>query len=193
VRLPRELPESADPVMSLRRKHYRRYEVTDDGVSPLLFPPSEQLIKWTSYEHDETGLTTEAAGPITRMHLKRHKKRQTVAQAVRSLETVNRFGSGKAVIITYGSTTMSVREALRAGGLNAEVVQLVFLEPFPSWELESLRGRTVVVVEQSCAAQLATLLEMKTGVRATHTITQYDGRPFDPEQLAGRLGEVLGE
>ena len=137
------------------------------------------------------GLTTEAADAVRRMHLKRFKKKSTVAEAVRAMKTVNRFGSGRTAIVTYGSTTMSVREALIAGGLEAEVVQPVFLEPFPSWELESLRGRPVVVVEQSCAAQLATLLEMKTGIKAAHSITQYDGRPFDPDELAGRLAEVL--
>jgi len=163
----------------------------DDGVSPLLFPPSDQLIKWTSYEHDELGLTTEAAGPIAGMHEKRNRKRETVLKAVREMNTVNRFGSGKTAIVTYGSTTMSVREALLSGGLQAEVVQPVFLEPFPSWELESLKGRDVVVVEQSCAAQLAALLELKTGVKVAHSITQYDGRPFDPDDLADRLREVL--
>ncbi|MFW6056273.1 MAG: 2-oxoacid:acceptor oxidoreductase subunit alpha [Chloroflexota bacterium] len=191
VRIPQELPESLSPVMAETAGEYRRYADTEDGVSPLLFPPSDKLIKWTSYEHDEVGLTTEAAGPIARMHEKRNRKRQTVAKAVRGMKTVNRFGSGTSAIVTYGSTTMSVREALLAGGLEAEVVQPVFLEPFPSWELESLRDRNVIVVEQSCAAQLATLLEMKTGIKATHSITQYDGRPFDPDDLADRLREVL--
>ncbi|VVB59604.1 2-oxoglutarate synthase subunit KorA [uncultured archaeon] len=37
---------------------YQRYRQTDTGVSPLLFPPSETMIKWNSYEHDEQGYTT---------------------------------------------------------------------------------------------------------------------------------------
>ncbi|MFW6102981.1 MAG: 2-oxoacid:acceptor oxidoreductase subunit alpha [Chloroflexota bacterium] len=191
VPMPQELPDTLMPLVAKNEGEYKRYANTEDGVSPLLFPPSDQLIKWTSYEHDELGLTTEAAGAIASMHEKRNRKRQTVVEAVREMNTVNRFGSGKTAIVTYGSTTMSVREALLAGSLEAEVVQPVFLEPFPSWEIESLKERNVVVVEQSCAAQLATLLEMKTGIKATHSITQYDGRPFDPDDLADRLREVL--
>ena len=133
VRMPDELPDSLSPLMAETGGEYLRYADTEDGVSPLLFPPSDQLVKWTSYEHDELGLTTEAAGPIARMHEKRDRKRRTVLKAVRGMNTVNRFGSGKTAIVTYGSTTMSVREALLSGGLEAEVVQPVFLEPFPAW------------------------------------------------------------
>ena len=31
---------------------YARYAETPDGVSPLAFPPSREVIKWNSYEHD---------------------------------------------------------------------------------------------------------------------------------------------
>jgi 2-oxoglutarate ferredoxin oxidoreductase subunit alpha len=109
------------------------------------------------------------------------------------MRTVNRFGSGKKVIVTYGSTTMSVREAVSFGGLEVQVVQPVYLEPFPEWELQDLAGTEVVVVEQSCAGQLAALLERRAGVRIRGAVTQYDGRPFDPEDLAARLKEVLAD
>jgi 2-oxoglutarate ferredoxin oxidoreductase subunit alpha len=65
------------------------------------------------------------------------------------------------------------------------------LEPFPVWEFGELEGRDVVVVEQSCAGQLSALLQRRTRVRVKDTVTQYDGRPFDPEELASRLKEVL--
>ena len=56
---------------------------------------------------------------------------------------------------------------------------------------EALAGREVIVVEQSATAQLAALLQRETEVKVSSTITQYDGRPFDPEELAGRLKEVI--
>jgi 2-oxoglutarate ferredoxin oxidoreductase subunit alpha len=37
---------------------YRRYLNTPDGVSPLLFPPTRELVKWNSYEHDEMGISS---------------------------------------------------------------------------------------------------------------------------------------
>jgi 2-oxoglutarate ferredoxin oxidoreductase subunit alpha len=191
VNLSGTLPEVAQPVMGKDAGEYHRYAETPDGVSPLRFFPSDEPIKWTSYEHDETGISTEDAGQIVGMQDKRLKKGKSLEKAVRGMRTVNRFGSGDTVIVTYGSTVMSVLEALSHGDIEAEVMQPVYLAPFPAWEFESLAGREVIVVEQSGAAQLAALLQRETGVKVRSTITQYDGRPFDPEALADRLKEVV--
>jgi len=151
-------------------------------------------VKWASYEHDEAGITTEDAGAIALMHEKRLRKRVSLRETLRGLRTVNRFGSGRRTIVTYGSTTMSVLEAVSVGGIgDVTVVQPLYLEPFPEWEFQESAGSDAVVVEQSCSAQLATLLQHRTQVNVTKTITQYDGRPFDPEDLAERLKGVLGD
>ncbi len=191
VSLPDKLPEVLHPHMHRGKGEYRRYEITDNGVSPLMFTPSDALIKWTSYEHDEAGITTEDATMVTRMQDKRLRKGRSLSEQLHNMRTVNRFGKGKKVIVTYGSTTMSVLEAVSVGNLDVQVVQPVYLEPFPEWELKDLSGAEVVVVEESCAAQLASLLKLRTGVKVKAAITQYDGRPFDPEVLSVRLEEVL--
>jgi len=171
---------------------YRRYLQTDDGVSPLLFPPSQSCIKWSSYEHDEDGITTEDGEAITAMHDKRDRKGAALASHLRDVRTVNRFGSEGPIILTYGSTTMSVLEALSAGGIKARVIQPVYLEPFPVWELADLAGETAVVVEQSSTAQFAKLMEERTGVNAPNHILRYDGRPFEPEELARDIRSAIG-
>jgi 2-oxoglutarate ferredoxin oxidoreductase subunit alpha len=163
---------------------YRRYRNTDDGVSPLLFPPSAESIKWSSYEHDEAGITTEEGDAIVAMHDKRDRKGASLTEHLRGMRTVNRFGDDGPVILTYGSTTMSVIEALIAGGITARVVQPVYLEPFPVWEFEDLRNESVIIVEQSSTGQFATLMAERAGVRASTVITRYDGRPFEPRELA---------
>ena len=163
---------------------YRRYRNTDDGVSPLLFPPSAESIKWSSYEHDEAGITTEEGDAIVAMHDKRDRKGAALTEHLRGVRTVNRFGDDGPVILTYGSTTMSVIEALIAGGIRARVVQPVYLEPFPVWEFEDLRSESVIVVEQSSTGQFATLMAERAGVRVSSVITRYDGRPFEPRELA---------
>ena len=163
---------------------YRRYRNTNDGVSPLLVPPSAESIKWSSYEHDEAGITTEEGDAIVVMHDKRDRKGASLVQHLRGVNTVNRFGDDGPVILTYGSTTMSVIEALIAGGIRARVVQPVYLEPFPVWEFEDLRSESVIVVEQSSTGQFATLMAERAGVRVSSVITRYDGRPFEPRELA---------
>jgi len=74
---------------------YLRYKITEDGISPLLFPPSDQVIKFTSYEHDEYGVSTEDPQMIAKMHEKRAKKQETLVQKLMQMHTVNVFGHGE--------------------------------------------------------------------------------------------------
>jgi 2-oxoglutarate ferredoxin oxidoreductase subunit alpha len=166
---------------------YRRYLDTQSGVSPLLFPPSRESMKWSSYEHDENGITTEDGPAIAAMHDKRNRKGASLTDAVRATTTVNRYGESGPIIFTYGSTTLSVLEALRAGGITARVVQPVYLEPFPVWELSQYAGERPLVIEQSSTGQFASLLSEKARIDASSVITRYDGRPFEPNELAGEI------
>ncbi|KPL05053.1 MAG: 2-oxoacid:ferredoxin oxidoreductase subunit alpha [candidate division Zixibacteria bacterium SM1_73] len=170
---------------------YKRYLDTENGVSPLLFPPSKELIKWDSYEHDEMGVTTEDPSMIAKMQEKRNRKKKAVADYLTNMHTVNVYGNTGPVILTYGSTTMSVLEALRCREIEAMVVQPVYLEPLPVWELEKYKENSVIVVELSCAGQFASLLAEKVGIQPKAVIKKYDGRPFDPVELASRIKEVV--
>ena len=170
---------------------YKRYLDTPDGVSPLLFPPSPELIKWNSYEHDELGITTELPDISARMADKRFRKGEAIREYLMNKRTINVWGEGDPVIFTYGSTTMSVLEALRAGGIEATVVQPAYLEPLPVWELEKYKGRKAIVVEQSRQGQFASLLKEKAGIEAASVIRRYDGRPFEPTELAEQIGGAM--
>lgn len=181
----------AEPLMHETDAPYSRYAVTGDGVSPLLFPPSSETIKWNSYEHIEDGITTEDASVIARMHDKRHRKSAALRERMKTMGTVNVEGDGGPVIAAYGSTAGSVREALLCGGIEATLVQPIYLEPLPVWELDAFRGRDVVVVEQCVSGQFASLLAEKAGLRPRAVVRRYDGRPFEPEGLAAQLREVL--
>ncbi len=177
-----------DPLMHSGGE-YKRYLETEDGISPLLFPPSGQFIRWNSYEHDEAGITTEVPEQIVRMRDKRNRKYETMVEYMRSQHTVNVFGDGGPVIYTYGSTVMSVLEALRAGDIRATVVQPIYLEPFPLWEIE--RYGDGIVVELSSTGVFARYLREKAGINAKAVIRRYDGRPFDPVELAEQIKEAM--
>jgi 2-oxoglutarate ferredoxin oxidoreductase subunit alpha len=180
----------AEPI-TYTGEEYKRYRDTRDGVSPLLFPPNDVLIKWNSYEHDEQGLTTEKAEGITKMHDKRRKKINSLIDYLKKKHTVNIYGENEPLIFTFGSTTMSVLEALDYGDLNATVIQPIYLNPFPIWEIEKYKGKNVIVVEQNSTGQFASLLREKAGIKASSFILKYDGRPFDPMTLSKKIKEVL--
>ena len=143
------------------------------------------------YEHDELGVTTEEPGMIAKMQEKRNRKKKAVADYLMSMHTVNVYGNTGPVILTYGSTTMSVLEALKCGEIDAKVVQPVYLEPLPVWELEKYRDGEVIIVELSCEGQFASLLKEKVGIEPKSVIKKYDGRPFDPLELSARIKEVI--
>ena len=189
VDLDLEKTDWVEPLMH-ESGEYKRYKDTDDGISPLKFPPSEDVIKWDSKEHDEYGISTEEPEMVTRMHDKRRKKGDSIVKKMKDMKTVNEYGSGETVIFTYGSTTMSVLEAVKHGGLDVKIVQPIFLEPLPIWELEEYMDKDVIVVEQSSEGQFAKLLRDKVNIVPKTVIRKYDGRPFEPEQLAEELKEV---
>jgi 2-oxoglutarate ferredoxin oxidoreductase subunit alpha len=177
--------------MAHAKGEYGRYLDTPEGISPLLFPPSAELIKWNSYEHDEKGITSDTPEAITRMHDKRARKASTIVAHVKGLHSVNVFGSGKRAVFAYGSTAMSAAEAIRHGGLDAKVVQPIYLDPLPSEELLKQAAGDAIVVEQSSTGQFARLLRERAGIKVDKIIAKYDGRPFEPVELAAQLKEAL--
>jgi 2-oxoglutarate ferredoxin oxidoreductase subunit alpha len=171
---------------------YKRYQDTEDGISPLLFPPTKETIKWNSYEHDEFGITTENGQMISFMHEKRNKKLGTLIEYLKTKHTINKVrGSHPVNVFAYGSTYMSLLEALRYGKMNPTTVQPIFLNPLPTWELEEFKDQDNIVLEQSISGQFTSLLKEKASLRIKDSITRYDGRPFDPIELSNQLKEVL--
>ena len=181
----------AEPILHSDGKH-NRYLDTNNGVSPMIFPPSNEVIKWNSYEHDEYGITTEDANMIAQMHEKRHKKVDALLEYLKDKETVNIIrGEHPTNIFAYGSTYMSVIEALKYGKLNPTTIQPIYLSPLPTWKLEEFKDQDNIVVEQSISGQFTQLLSGKAGINVRTTIKRYDGRPFDPIVLSQQIKEVL--
>ena len=181
----------AEPLVN-NESGYKRYIETEDGISPLHYPPSNEVIKWNSYEHDDLGITTEDPDWTIRMHDKRNKKLEALISYMETMNTVNIYrGEGPLNIFTYGSTTMSVLEGLKYGELNYTVVQPIYLKPLPTWILDEFIEGPNIVVEQSSTEQFANLLREKADLEIEIVIKQYDGRPFDPIDLAQKIREVL--
>ncbi|MFQ6061359.1 MAG: 2-oxoacid:acceptor oxidoreductase subunit alpha, partial [Thermoplasmata archaeon] len=110
----------------------------------------------------------------------------------KELTTVQSYGEGKVALVTYGSTTSSVLEASKHLE-KVRVVQVIYLEPFPIWAVEkALEGvEKIVTIELSVSGQFTTLLK-NNGIHADNSVRKYDGRPFDPVDLANRIKEVMG-
>jgi 2-oxoglutarate ferredoxin oxidoreductase subunit alpha len=165
---------------------YKRYEITEDGISPLAFPGTKGIrVKANSYEHDEYGITTEDPQTITKMKDKRERKRQTIYRYFESRNDTVRVGgdvNSKKVIITWGENWGVCDEVGKELGF--KVVKPNYLEPFPEGLIkkEIENSEELIVVELSPAGQFEKLLSMY-GIYPTKRFRKYDTRPIFKEEL----------
>jgi len=172
---------------------YKRYALTDDGVSPRAIPGSspKAVHMTTSDEHIENGHITEDPDVATAMAEKRLRK---LAAAQADIRPPFRYGPSEAELtfVSWGSSYGPVREAvdiLNAGGQTANMVHFVDLWPFPAVAArEALAGaKRIVDVEGNARAQFAFLLHAYAGIEVQDKILKYDGRGFTPDYILSRL------
>ena len=171
---------------------YRRYEITADGLSPLAFPGTPDIVvKITSYEHDENGITTEDPDLVKAMVNKRFAKAAALATEMAQQETVKIYGDQEAetAVIFWGSTKGPVLEAAKYFDRPLKLVQIIWLEPFDVGRVSAALAKVkkIINVEGNHNAQLAALIREKTGLEVSANILKYDSRPFDPIELAQQI------
>jgi len=185
--------EPEKPLLWNNQGEYKRYLDTQNGISPLAFPGNPSaIIKATSYEHDENGITTEEPEAISRMQRKRLRKRKTLEEELEKYETVNVYGNpdSKTVLLCWGSTKGACIEVAEA--LDLKVVQPLILEPLPVNALKkALSGADKIIdVEVNATGQLAKLISSH-GICIDDMILRFDARPFTVDALLDNVKEVL--
>ena len=174
-------------------KPYKRYADTQTGVSPMAFPPlKDEVIKATSYEHDEHGITTENIDKIKSMQDKRLRKERYLIEELENLESVKIHGDNNAetALVAWGSNKGVSFEA--AERFNLKVVQPIVLAPFPEEKFrKSLKGvKKIIVVENNVTGQMAKLIS-GFGAKVDCKILKYNGRPFSLDELEEEIELVL--
>jgi len=186
------------PVSWDRESPYKRYLITEDGISPLAFvPDKDAIIKVNSYEHDEFGITTEDPKQTKLLQEKRLRKEKFLAEDLEGFTTVKVYGdtNAEAALLCWGSNKGLCVEAAQELGL--KVIQPVVLNPFPVKQFQkALSGvKKLICVENNATGQLAKLIRCH-GFSVDNTILRFDGRPFsleDLEEECRKLGLVRKE
>lgn len=177
-----------------KKGEYRRYKNTRNGVSPLAFPGDKKaIVKGTSYEHDEYGVTIEDSTSAVLMQEKRLRKETYLLDEIeKKYEAIKVYGNKKSkkALICWGSNAGLCREV--AGELNIKAIQPIVLSPMPVKQLErALSGvEELINVETNATAQMATLLK-QYGVQVNDIILKYDSRPFSVEELTHNVKKVM--
>jgi 2-oxoglutarate ferredoxin oxidoreductase subunit alpha len=167
---------------------YRRYAVTDDGVSPRLLPGmSAHLVVADSDEHTEDGHLTEDLTARMRQADKRLAKAEGIAGEAVPPEAAGDLDLD-ILLVSWGSTRGSVREAAaRMRGAGRSVGTLHFSQVWPlvpGLFVDRLRAaRRVLSIEGNATGQLANLIRRASGFEIAERIGRYDGLPITPEYI----------
>jgi 2-oxoglutarate ferredoxin oxidoreductase subunit alpha len=171
---------------------YRRFALTDTGVSPRLLPGlTEHLVVAGSDEHTEDGHITEDLSMRRRMVV----KRLTKGEGMRS-EAVppERLGDRKpdVLLLCWGSSRGAVLEAaeeLRSQGKRVATIHFSQVWPLvPEQFMDHLQeAQRVICVEGNATGQMARLIRRETGFQINERVLRYDGLPLTPGYIQRQL------
>jgi len=184
----------APPVSGERRERekakangtYSRYAMTPSGVSPMAIPGTPGCTYTADgLEHNERALPSSQAGDHQAQMDKRARK---LAQLDPGERWASIEGEGDTAVITFGSCTGAVREAL--AGKPIRIVSLRLLSPAQPGKLKkALEGvKRVIVVEQNHSGQFLRYLRSEYELPAdVRSLRRPGPLPFRPQEIAGAI------
>lgn len=167
-----------------------------DGVAPRSLPGTPGgLFLANSDEHDEFGYTSETIADRNAQMDRRARKGKTLRAKVKPPRSI---GPVKAplTVVTWGSSAGAVEAALdilaREHKLKANAIIITSIAPFPTAAVTAKlkSAKKTVIVEANQGGQLAGWIRQHTGTSFDHAINRYDGRPFDPGELAAQFSKL---
>ena len=167
---------------------YKRYRNTDSGVSPMAIPGTEGVTYTADgLEHSEAGIPSSQSRDHV-LQLDKRKRKLDVHDYGDYWADIE--GDGDAVVITFGSASGPVREAIaraKAADVAMRLIALRLLAPTrPEQMTVALQGaKRIIVVEQNHGAQLYRYL------RAYYDFPAPPATYHRPGPLPLRPGELL--
>jgi 2-oxoglutarate ferredoxin oxidoreductase subunit alpha len=166
---------------------YRRYAITESGVSPMAIPGTPGLAYTADgLEHNERGIPSSGAADH-RVQLAKRERKLTAHDYGAQWADVE--GEGHLAVVTFGSCTGPVREALaraKADGVDARLVSMRLLAPArPKLLAAALEGvERVLVVEQNHGGQFFRYLRAEFDLPRAVTAYRRPGPlPIRPDEI----------
>ncbi|MHC4620950.1 MAG: 2-oxoacid:acceptor oxidoreductase subunit alpha [Planctomycetota bacterium] len=172
---------------------YRRYELTENGISPRGIPGyGEGLVAVDSDEHDTEGHITEDLDLRTKMVDKRLRKAEAIANDIIPAELVGPEDY-RTLIICWGSTYNVINEAVEKLGRD-DVAFLHFKQvyPLPKETADFVKkAERTVIIEGNATCQFGKLIRLNTGIDIENRILKYSGVSFSVEEVVEKLKGLL--
>ncbi|WP_207264742.1 2-oxoacid:acceptor oxidoreductase subunit alpha [Desulfovibrio sp. Huiquan2017] len=190
-----DLPEVARPLLEWEGGEYKRYALTDDGISPRLIPGfSETLVRADSHEHEENSYITEDKAVRVAQNSKRLRKEAGLFEEVIGPD---RYGADEpdALMVCWGPTLGACLEAMDRYEGDKSLAVLHFKQVYPLREEQFMDFLTsagsVIAVEGNATAQFAQLIARDTGFVIKDRILRFDGRAMTWEYVLKGLSDIL--
>ncbi len=176
---------------------YKRFALTDDGVSPRSRLGMKNGIFWnTGDESDEFGHITE--DPVMRVQMmdKRMSRLDLILDTIPKEEQIVCHGLGEFTIVSWGSTKGPILDALKMlqiEGKNIGFVQIKLIHPFPTKHVLSLLENTkaIIDIEANHSGQLGKIFKQNTGRDIDYYVLKYTGRAMTSTEIYESLNNIL--
>ncbi|WP_436861917.1 2-oxoacid:acceptor oxidoreductase subunit alpha [Staphylococcus caeli] len=178
------------------KAYFKRYALTDSGISPRPIPGVKGGIHHvTGVEHNEEGKPSEVANNRQQQMDKRMRKTEHLL-IQDPVEADVTHESADILYLGFISTKGAIQEGksrLESQGVKVNHLQIRQLHPFPSETIQQAvdNASKVVVVEHNYQGQLASIIKMNVNLGDKLVKqTKYDGTPFLPHEIETKGIEI---
>jgi len=178
-------------------KNYLRYQITEDGVSPLIVPGEPGAVYTiTGLEHSAKGNPNYEAEVHSMMTAKRFRKFESMKNDLPPADVIG-DEDAEIGIATWGSTLGAILEGMeiaRSMGIKSKVIKSIMI--FPQHE-ESFQEffascKKIIVPEMNYQGQYAALLKSRYGIKPIE-IHIPAVNPVSPSKIAQKIKEAHDE
>jgi 2-oxoglutarate ferredoxin oxidoreductase subunit alpha len=181
-------------------EEYKRYLITESGVSPRVIPGvMGHTHVVSSDEHDENGvLISDEYTNATKRRAMMEKRMRKMVGLEASVPAPELMGPKDAdvTLIGWGSTygvIEEARELLKEQGISANQLQIRWLVPLHGDAIVEIlkKSKHTIIVENNFSGQFARYLRSETSFVPNGNIRKYDGEPFMPHHIVESVKEQL--
>ncbi|MCG3219595.1 MAG: 2-oxoacid:acceptor oxidoreductase subunit alpha, partial [Candidatus Heimdallarchaeota archaeon] len=194
---PREKPKMEDG-------GYKRYKVTEVGVSPRSIPGEEGFVHVAgSDEHDEWGhlISDRRAGLPESLKIRNaqvEKRARKAINASKEFKPVETYGAedGELTVVGWGSTKRYIQEAidqLAEEGIKVNSLHIRYIQPFQKEEVSKLlkQAKKTMIVEMNFSGQMKRHIQAETGIGIDYELLKYDGAYLKTRDIVEKIKEVM--
>lgn len=189
----------ADPQSGLQI--FPRFRIKENTpISTRAVAGTPGRIHWlTGDESTEIGHITEDPKIRIPMHEKRMKKLELASREIPQARQYSFHGPKDATVtmVSWGSTKGAILEAMgilkTEHQLDVNFLQIRMPHPFPTAYVQPIleKAKLLINVENNYSAQMAQLIQMRTGIAIPHHILKWSGRPMSQTEMVSAILDIV--